>query len=294
MIAFTLVPLVTLLATGVAAYFAPAFSQALADAPIAGRLAGPALRQAGLASIEHRVTSFGDRSTASGYTVELIGGYADSTRTVLFLRATPPARIEPSLTGVEELRDQFGREIRFSGGTANSATGDATFTYAPIEWPANQLGARLTLQITRLEDRSAAQGAQPGIRIDGRWELHGTILPAESQDLAIPEPGALGDASFAFTKVRALPAALYIEGQVTGATAADLAERIPDGLKGRPVFTTRLVDATGRERQPLAMGCCASKGVAFGGLWEIARPGTYQIVLTWEGRGTLIRTVVVP
>jgi hypothetical protein len=294
-IALTLVPLVTVIITAITAYFAPAFSQALADAPIAGRVAGPVLRQFGLASIEHRVTSFGDRSTSSGYTVELVAGYADSSRTVLFLRATPAAWIEPTFAeGLSKLRDQFGREYLFTSGTANSATGDAAFTFAPIAGPASQLGARLTLTVARLEDRSAAQGAQAGFKVEGRWEMHGTLLPAEGQELALPEPGALDGASFVFTKVRALPAALLIEGQVTGASAADLAERIPDGLKGRPVFTTRLLDATGRERQPLSIGCCGSKGVTFGGLWEITRPGTYQLVLTWEGRGTLSRTVVVP
>ena len=29
-------------------------------------------------------------------------------------------------------------------------------------------------------------------------------------------------------------------------------------------------------------------------LWEVTGPGRYQLVLTWEGRGTLTRTLVVP
>jgi hypothetical protein len=283
----TLVPLVTLLATAVAAYFAPAFSQALADAPIAGRVAGPILRQFGLASIEDRVTSFGDRSTSSGYTLELIAGYADPSRTVLFLRATPAARVMPVLPGRAELRDQFGREIRFSGGTANSATGDAAFIFAPIEWPASQLGARLTLTLTQLDlDNLSAQRPVP---ITGHWELRGTLQPAEGKDLPLPPSGDLGSAKVTFVKVRALPAALLLEYDLSG-DLAGLSEMIPDGLKGRPAFTVRLIDPTGQESRNVGGGGSAHQQR----LWEITRPGTYELVMAWEGHGTLRRTLVIP
>ena len=293
-IAIAMVPLVMLIVTAIAAYFAPAFSQALADAPIAGRVAGPVLRQFGLASVEDRVSSFGDRSTSSGYTIELIAGYADSSRTVLFLRATPAARVVPVFRGVAALHDQFGREYRWTGAFANSETGDAAITFVPIEGPASRLGARLTLTLSQLEDPNAGQP----VTITSTWELHGTLLPDEGRDLAAPERGALGSATFTFTKARALPAALLVEALITGATMSELYERIPDGLKGRPVFTVRLIDPTGREHPFLSGGGGGGSGatnqLALQWLWEITGSGRYELVLSWEGRGTLTRALVVP
>lgn len=291
-LALTMVPLVTLFITAIAAYYAPAFSQALADAPIAGRVAGPVLRQFGLASIEDRVSSFGDRSASSGYTLELVGGYADSSRTVLFLRVTPAARVVMMSPDHVRLRDQFGREYYQTSGFADSETGDGAMTFAPILSPANQLGARLTLTLTQLEDRSAAQP----IVITGSWELHGTLLPDEGRDLRLPQPGDLGGAKVNFTKLRALPAALLLEFEMTGISPADVTERIPDGLKGRPAFTVRLVDSSGQERRFLSGGGGPSSGNAVvrqQWLWEITRPGSYELVLMWEGQGTLTRTLVV-
>ncbi|MGH2492793.1 MAG: hypothetical protein ACRDF9_14955 [Candidatus Limnocylindria bacterium] len=291
MIALTLVPLITLLTTAIVAYFAPAFSQALADSPIAGRVAGPVLRQFGLASIEDRVSSFGDRWTSNGYTIELVGGYADSSRTVLFLRVTPAARVVMMSPDHAQLYDQFGLQYQQSSGFADSETGDAAITFAPIESPARSVGARLTLTLTQLEDRTASQP----VPIAGRWALHGTLLPDEGRDLTLPEQGALGSATFMFTKARALPAALLVEAQITGATVTELVERIPDGLKGRPVFTVRLFDPAGHER-PFLSGGGGSGGNASSfrqqWLWEITGPGRYELVLAWEGRGTLTRTLV--
>ena len=292
-IALAMVPIMMLIATAIVAYFAPAFSQALADAPIAGRVAGPVLRQFGLASIENRVSSFGDRSSSSGYTFELVAGYADSSRTVLFIRATPAGGAVGLLSSnFAQLRDQFGREYRRTGGFANSETGDAAITFVPIEWPANRLGARLTLAVTRLEDRNPAKP----IEISGFWELRGTLLPEEGTDLTLPAPGDLGSARVTFTKARALPAAVLVEFETTGMTFAEQTERIPDGLKGRPAFTVRLIDPGGQERPALA----GRSGTAGSGnamhhewLWEVTGPGRYQLVLTWEGRGTLTRTLVV-
>jgi hypothetical protein len=289
-LALAMVPLLTLIVTTIAAYYAPAFSQVLADAPIAGRVAGPVLRQFGLASIEERVSSFGDRASSNGYTIELVGGYADSARTVLFLRVTPAARVVMLFS--DQLSDQFGHQYHQSSGFADSATGDAAITFAPIESPANRVGARLTLTLSQLEERT---GAQP-VPITGHWELHGTLLPDEGRDLALPQQGALGSATFTFTKARELPAALLIETQVTGATLSDLLERIPDGLKGRPVFTARLFDSGGDERRLLSGGGGSGSASSLGQqwLWETAGPGRYELVLTWEGRGTLRRTLVVP
>jgi hypothetical protein len=86
-----------------------------------------------------------------------------------------------------------------------------------------------------------------------------------------------------------------VEVQITGATFSELNERIPDGGKGRPVFDVRLVDRSGQQRQSLSGGGGGgANALRYQYLWEVTGPGPYQLILTWEGRGTLTRTVVVP
>jgi hypothetical protein len=129
------------------------------------------------------------------------------------------------------------------------------------------------------------------------WELHGTLLPDEGTDLPLPGPGDLGSARVTFTKARALPAAVVVEVEMSGITFAEITERIPDGLKGRPAFWVRLIDSGGQERRLLSGdgGSTGSGGTARQQwLWEVTGPGRYELVLTWEGRGTLTRTLVVP
>src|SRR6266480_4334362 len=67
------VPLALLLVSAAASYYAPVFAQVLADAPVAGSISGPMLRQFGLAGMPHRVSLFGDRVTSAGYTADLVG-----------------------------------------------------------------------------------------------------------------------------------------------------------------------------------------------------------------------------
>src|SRR5436190_16119164 len=117
------VPLALLLVSAAASYYAPVFAQVLADAPVAGSISGPMLRQFGLAGMPHRVSAFGDKATSAGYAAELVGGYADASRTILFVRVDPPARMLPTFGNVA-LSDQFGHTYRMTGGTANTATGE--------------------------------------------------------------------------------------------------------------------------------------------------------------------------
>src|ERR1700694_6154409 len=84
-------------------YFAPAADVVLADIPIAREL----LPDAGLLGAGNRGTSVGAISTSSGIRLELVGAYADSSRTVLLVHAEPAVR--PSGLGPNDMvTDQFG------------------------------------------------------------------------------------------------------------------------------------------------------------------------------------------
>ena len=89
------------------------------------------LRQVGLAGMPHRVSMFGDKATAAGHTAELVGGYADAGRTILFVRVDPPARVLATFGNIS-LSDQFGRTYFMTGMASDVATGENTMLFKPM------------------------------------------------------------------------------------------------------------------------------------------------------------------
>ncbi len=289
------VPLALLLVSAAASYYAPVFAQALADAPLAGSISGPMLRQFGLAGMPHRVSAFGDRVSSGGYTAELVGGYADAARTILFIRIDPPARVFAPF-GEIRLSDQFGHTYRMVGATSNMTTGENALLFQPIEGLAATVGARLHVAFTSIEE-----GLPPASRtISGRWDLTGTLAVDEGLDLTAPGPIQLGDARLSFTRVRALAVGLLVEFKIDPVDIDELNRQIPDGLKGRPAFRVSLVGTNGRERQQLGGasgggGTDRSRTTITGSwLWQTEGSGNYVLSVEWEGVGSGTRTIAVP
>jgi hypothetical protein len=290
-----MVPLVLLLLSSAASYYAPVFAQALADAPIAGSISGLMLRQFGLASVTHRVSMFGHTATSAGYTAELVGGYADASRTILFVRVDPPARVLPSFGNVT-LSDQFGRTYFMVGMASDVATGENAMVFKPIDGLAARVGARLHVVFSSIEE-----GLPPTPSpIAGHWDLTATLAVDEGQDLAVPDPLQLGDARLSFTRVRALPVGVLIEFTIAPVDMDLFERRIPDGLKGRPAFRFGLVDANGHEGQQLGGGTSGSGAdrsrVTLVGSWLLRAesPGSYVLSVEWEGVGSGTRSITVP
>jgi hypothetical protein len=289
-----MVPLVLLLVTSAASYYAPVFAQALADAPIAGSISGLMLRQFGLAGMPHRVSAFGDKATSAGYTAELVGGYADAGRTILFVRIDPPARVLNRFDDVR-LSDQFGRAYFMSGMTSDLATGENAMLFRPIDGLAGNLGARLHVVFGNIEE-----GLPPSSRtIVGHWELTATLAVDEGRDLAVPAAIELGQARLSFTRVRALPVGVLVEFTLAPVDIDLLERRIPDGLKGRPAFKVGLVDANGHDAQQLSGGTSgrgtdrSQMTIAGSWLWQ-AEPGSYVLSVDWEGVGSDTRAITIP
>ena len=290
-----LVPLVLLALTVAASYYAPVFAQALADAPIAGSISGPMLRQFGLAGVPHRVSMFGDKVTSAGYTAELVGGYADAGRTILFVRVDPPARVLDRF-GEVTLTDQFGRTYFMVGMTSDLATGENAMLFKPIDGLAAKVGARLHVVFTAIEE-----GLLPSSRtIAGRWELAATLAVDEGRDLPTPEPMQLGAARLEFTRVRALPVGILVEFRIEPVDIDSFNRQIPDGLKGRPAFRMGLAGANGHDSQPLQGGTSGNGPdrshltMVGSWLWQTDGPGSYLLSVEWEGVGSGSRRITVP
>ena len=274
------------LAFGAASYFAPRFSQALADAPLLGNATGPLLRSVGLAGLDGRITTFSGAAVSSGYRVELIGGYADAIRTIVLLRVQPADRsvLLSNGTGVT-LTDQFGRRLELKGGVADEQTGQEVLEFEPITGPAASLGARLTLQAATLTALAATRDG-----LQGDWELHATIALDESRALTPPGLGRLGTMTVMFTRVTATATALEVQLHVQGGGPGALSRVIPDALKGHPAFSMHLWAPDGTPAQALTTRVDDALGLV-DTVWVRSAAGVYRLVVSDEGMGTIERTI---
>jgi hypothetical protein len=288
---------VTLIA--VVLYFVPAADVVLADTPIAREL----LRDAGLLGAGNRVTSVGAVSTSSGYRLELVGAYADSSRTVLLVHAEPPI----VLTGwrMPTLTDQFGRTYMVHAVTANGLTGNLVLESDTLGWPDAITGARITLHITEVTPipciglssvDPADVKCNPGPPVAGSWTLPATIGVDESTTLALPAPAQLGPASFRFTSVRSSAATIAVDFEVKGVTSEELSRRIPDGKKGTAVFTIELLGPNG-ERVGGGAGWRGSSNDPSLRMYLLGyrfMPGEYHVHATYVGYGEFDRVIRIP
>jgi hypothetical protein len=273
-----------------ASVYAPRFAQVLADAPIVGTAVGPPLRSIGLAGLQGRFTALDSRATSSGYTVQLVAGYADSNQTVLVLKVQPP---DHSLFAQPRLTDQFGRAIDLRGGMSDSSTGDNVLLFNGIPWPDSIVGARLQLHASHLE---ALPNGQPVL---GDWTLEGTIPVESSQGLPLPAPGMIGDSTLRFTQLAATSATVSIHVEISGPLAAQLdrtvGETIPGVAKPHPAFSSELIDSSGRAATHISGATSTGIGPAqFSATWVITHRGDYRLRIAYEGVGSLERTITIP
>jgi hypothetical protein len=272
-------------------YFVPAAGTVAASTP-----AGDLLRDAGLVGAKDRITLVGAADTSSGYRLQLVGAYADSTRTVLLLHSDP-ATLPMSASQIE-LTDQFGRHYRLRGAVTNMLTGDASADFEPLAWPDAITGARITLHLSQIQAlaKPYADGEPVQLKdVRGSWSLHATLGVDETASLAVPDAADLGSAHFQFTSVHYSTATVAVDVDITGVTAEELNRRIPDGLKGTPVFTAELFDPSGK----MVGGGMAS--TSNGGAvhmqmlgYRLGGAGNYVIRIKYVGAGEFERVLKIP
>ena len=280
-----------------AAYFVPAADAVLADTPIAGDL----LRDAGLAGAANRVTSVGAVATSSGYRLQLVGAYADSTRTVLLVHSQPAVWLGP---GPMTLTDQFGRTYRMQGAIGNALTGNLIFEFEALAWPDAITGARITLYVTGVApvnctglqsaDPADVTCTNPGPPVAGTWTLPATLGVDEDIALALPAPAQLGPAKFRFVSVRSSSATIAVDIEVTGVTSEELSRRIPDGKKGIEVFTISVFGPNGEIVNGNGGNFPNEQGVHLHVYGYRVAPGEYHVHATYQGYGEFDRVLRVP
>jgi hypothetical protein len=282
-------PVALIVLAALVAYFVPAADTALADVPFAGDL----LRSAGLVGARDRITSVGSSATSSGYTITLVGAYADSTRTVLLLRSDPPSL--PAGGFDISLTDQFARTYQLHGGTTNMLTGEATIEFDALAWPDALTGARITLHVKSVQ----AIGPGPDFKsrgvVRGEWNLAATIGVDEASPLPLPAPAATGSIHYRFTSVTYTPATIVIDMFVTGTTAQEMNTRIPDGRKGTPEFTMAVQEPNGDVMNTWLLGEQEQQGVRVHYLfYRSGGSGEYVLRFNYVGQGGFQRVLSIP
>lgn len=279
--AFALAPVLLVGLTLSGTYFAPVFSQALADGPI-GTFAGGLLRGSGLASRTDRITAMDDRVTATGITLELVGGYADGARTLILVRTVPAAY--PAFGSTPPvLRDQFGQTYRALGAGGTVETGETVLDFGPLRWPASGVGARLSLEIGHLLVGGTTE-------VSGEWTTHGTLAVDEGVDLASPAAIDAGGLHFTFTRVRSYPTVVAVDFRVSGATEL-LAQRVSDAGKGAPFVDIALIDAAGGRLAILRGDLSGGPEMTGRWLFQTGGPAPHTLRITVSGAQSVERLI---
>jgi hypothetical protein len=287
---------VVVLVNLVAAYYAPTYGRALADAPGVGGPSSKILAAFGLNA--DQVTAINDSATSSGHTLRLAAGYADGIRTVLFisvdgrgLDGNPKGYgMNPGDYGLGNftLTDQFGHTYVPSGvGTPN------WIPFTPLAWPASRVGARLTLHVTSIDAMWLRSGAEQR----GDWSLHATLVAEPAHTLALPAAIHTSQANYTFTSIRSSAKTLIIRWTVDG-PALDRVNKLwaAGGSRTNPqvppasptaeeqqlerdYFWPQLFDASGRQAQLSEWGITYTKPATGEITVFVPGPGRYRIQL---------------
>jgi hypothetical protein len=274
---------IVILLNVVAAYYAPTYSRAVADAPGIGGPSSRILNAFGLSPGD--VTSINDTASSSGHTLHLAAGYADGLRTVLFvsidgkgLDGNPKGfGMNAGDYGLGEftLTDQFDRIYTPSG-----VGGPTMLPFTPLAWPASRVGARLTLHVTSID----ALWLRGSGEVHGDWTLHATLVAEPAHTLALPQPVHTSQASYTFTSIRSSATELTIRLTVDG----PLVDRLSKGRTTPSADETQLehdylwpqvLDASGRPVQLSLWGFTFTKPATGEITVFIPGPGRYRIQL---------------
>jgi hypothetical protein len=302
---------IVILLNVVAAYYAPTYSRAVADAPGIGAPSSKILNAFGLGAGD--VTSINDSASSSGHTLHLTAGYADGLRTVLFvsvdgrgLDGNPKEfGMHPGDYGLGEftLTDQFGRAYTPSG-----VGGPTMLPFTPLAWPASRVGARLVLHVTSI----GALWLRGSGEVHGDWTLHATLVAAPARTLALPAAIHTSQANYTFTSIRSSATTLIIRWTVEGPALERVNELWAAGgsrtdPKVPPVpptaeeqqlqhayFWPQVFDASGRQVQLSMWGITFTKPASGEITVFIPGPGRYRIQLGGALTADQQRWIVVP
>jgi len=258
-----------------AAYFAPVYEETLADALVVGGIAGPILRYSGLDPTH--ITLADQTATSSGHTIKLVGGYADTERTVFVVEVDGqahhlPSKQETCCSVIGSVTDQFGHRYHQVNGADSLAP-----TFEPLVWPATSVGARLTLHIEMLSDTKIT---------NGDWELHLTLMQQKGVALPVPSSITANGITYTFDSLHLSGMQLSVRYHLSGPQVDQIRKRVYSGDSSAMSSFTQsfagphLVDASGNEVRLIEWGITLLKDGPAQGVYSAVLPGPGRYVLT--------------
>jgi hypothetical protein len=274
--------------TRLAAAAAGLVAAAVVTATVAQAMGSPIpaglLRAVGLAPTAVSVPSGGEgppeRATAAGHTLMLLGAYGDTLHTVIFVGGEPDLRFV-----MARLYDESGRELHPAAGSAavvSGGDGHVAMQFEPLPVGPH----RLTLRVQGLLlTGSVAMGA---------WELHPAVRVVEAARVPVqPASGTLGGVPVSITAVSGDGHAFFVTVETRGADALRLV-KMTEGVPspGAGAFAVRVTGPNGASVRQLGLPAPAPKDGRGGDqldlvmttYWQGSGPGTYRLVLTFEGQ----------
>jgi hypothetical protein len=197
---------------GVAAHLIPAYASILQRIPIAG----PLLENTGIFSSADVVPA-NDTSTDHGYTLHVVGSYADASGTqILFTVEGPAGGDPPNLVGsTTTLTDQFGTIYMLdphdlgSGSFGIGASPDWSLNFEPLRGAAIDSTVFVTMRV-----RGLSSNTQTGR--DASWQLRFKVKEQRSLPATTPAPIQLGSDHYTFHQVIATNARIDFTFTQTG------------------------------------------------------------------------------
>jgi hypothetical protein len=257
-----------LAANAVGTYFVPRYGQALANAPFLGAASGPILRSVGLDGSS--LTELSGSTTSNGHTLQLVSGYADSVRTVVFVQVDGRPLEAPSKTSYGfylhgTLSDQFGHTYHQVFGGAQGAAS----SFEPMVWPATATGARLTLHVTALMPTGYGDST-----VKGDWSLTFTLTQQPGRLLDLPAPLQVGDTTYTFTRMQVSGDLFELNWSITGGAATRM-DALVDGYYGRnpapPPAVQEKIREAGAQLVPTLLGPNGTSANFLEWGWELPR-----------------------
>lgn len=293
--ALTVTAILAIIVNLVVAYYAPSYGRALADAPGIGPVSARLLHFTGLDALD--LTAVHESALSGGHTIELVAGYADGLRTVLFLQVDgrglpgdPKQGPSPGDYGVDSdavsLTDQFGHSYPLQRG----AQIGYVLTFDPLVWPTAQVGARLTLHVGAIVPEWLI-GPSESPSVEGNWTVRATLFSEPLHTLALPAPIHAGLADYTFTSIKSSGRTLSIYWTISGTAVGMVDDLLRAGAQNpvRPsadythllqgYFHAQLFDAAGKLMGFRDWGITFSSPVVGEMTAFIPGPGRYRLQL---------------
>jgi hypothetical protein len=252
------------------------------------------LRFVGLAPGDSgRIQNVVGSATSSGQTVQVLGVYGDATRTVVFIRTTAGGPVWATLT------TDSGQDVSHSGGGQTwERDGAGAIAFGPIANPKPE-GEGVTLHVLSLRVDGWPLAVN-GHDLKGDWKIHFMVKVRTDSVTPAPATGKLRDLDVTFRTAGGSGDSVFISFETGGATFDELKPYYctaygwcSTGKLHIQVFDpngkeVKLLQSAGsspiKKTDPPDVVATKIRFFDFNTYWAGSGPGTYRMVLTYQGQ----------